>query len=93
MSVPAMNYVGCGFDWLFMLLCTGGYFYTLKKTGKRWNFWLIFAASWVVFGVSYLLIISGIPSREWYITMLRVIGYVLVTATIFSLIVKLSKPE
>ena len=93
MSVPAMHYIGCGFDWLFVLLCIGGYFYTSTKAGKKWAFWLIFAAAWTVFGISYSLMINGIPAGEWYITLLRITGYVLFTVAIFSLISKIRKSE
>ena len=93
MSVPAMHYIGCGFDWFFVLLCIGGYFYTLTKAGNKWTFWLIFAAAWTVFGISYSLMINGIPAGEWYITLLRITGYVLFTVAIFSLIAKIRKSE
>lgn len=92
--MPAMYYVGCAFNWFFVLLCLGGYFYTLSKTGKRWVFWPIFAASWAVFGTSYLVLIIGdVSSGEWYITLMRTVGYVLFTATLFTLIAELTKPK
>ena len=92
--MPAMYYVGCAFNWFFVLLCLGGYFYTLSKTGKRWVFWPIFAAAWAVFGASYLVLIIGdVSSGEWYITLIRTIAYVLVTATLFTLIAELIKAK
>ena len=91
MSVPAMYYVGCGFDWFFVLLTLGGYFYILRKTGKKWVFMLIFAAMWVVMGLSYVFLLSGVSSGEWYITFIRIIGYVLFLAMILSMIVELTK--
>ena len=91
MSVPAMYYVGCGFDWFFVLLTLGGYFYILRKTGKKWVFMLIFAAMWVVMGLSYVFLLSGVSSGEWYITFIRIIGYVLFLVMILSMIVELTK--
>ena len=91
MSVPAMYYVGCSFDWFFVLLTLGGYFYILRKTGKKWVFMLIFAAMWVVMGLSYVFLLSGVSSGEWYITFIRIIGYVLFLAMILSMIVELTK--
>jgi len=91
MSVPAMYYVGCGFDWFFMLLTIGGYFYILRKTGKKWAFMLIFAAEWMVMGISYVFLINGVSSDEWYITLIRTIGYVLFLAMILTAIVELTK--
>ena len=91
MSVPAMYYVGCGFNWLFMLLSIGGYFYILCKTGRKWVFMLIFAAVWMIMGISYVFLVSGVSSGEWYITLIRVIGYVLFLAMILTSIVELTK--
>ena len=91
MSVPAMYYVGCGFNWLFVLLCLIGYFHISTKTGKKWSFILIFAAAWLVSGVSYIFLISGVSSGEWLITLLRVITYILFLTTISTIIVELKK--
>ena len=91
MSVPIVDYIGLGFNWLFVLLCIGGYFYVLSKTGRKWAFLLIFSAGWVVFGVSYIFLIGGASSNEWYITLLRTIGYVLFLAMILTSIAELVK--
>jgi cytochrome c biogenesis protein CcdA len=91
MNVPVMDYVGCGFDWLFVLLCLGGYFYILSKTGKKWVFMLLFSAAWFVMGVSYIFLIAGVAAGEWYITLIRTIGYVLFLAMILMAIAELVK--
>ncbi len=91
MSVPAMNYIGCGFNWLFVLLCLGGYFCVLSKTGKKWIFMLIFAAAWFVSGISYIYLIVGVAAGEWYITLIRTATYLLFLATILTAIVELRK--
>jgi hypothetical protein len=91
MSVPAMNYIGCGFNWLFVLLCLGGYFCVLGKTGKKWIFLLIFAAAWFVSGISYIYLIVGVAAGEWYVTLIRTVTYVLFLATIFTAIAELRK--
>jgi len=93
MSVPAMYYVGCGFNWLFVILSIGGYFYILSKTGKKLVFLLIFATAWIAFGVSYILLIGGASAGEWYITLIRIIGYILLLATILSSIMELAKDK
>lgn len=91
MNVPVMNYVGCGFDWFFVLLCLGGYFYILSKTGKKLVFMLLFSAAWLVMGVSYIFLIGGVAAGEWYITLIRTIGYVLFLAMILTAIAELVK--
>jgi hypothetical protein len=89
MSVPAMNYIGFSFNCLFVLLCLGGYFCVLSKTGKKWTFLLIFASAWFVSAISYIFLIAGVAAGEWYITMLRTILYVLFLATILTAIAEL----
>jgi hypothetical protein len=91
MSVPAMYYVGCGFDWLLMLLTLGGYFYILRQTGRKWVFMLIFTAEWAVMGLSYVFLITGTPAGEWYITLIRIVGYLLFVATVLTAIAELVK--
>ena len=91
MDIPAMYYVGFGFNWLFVLLTIAGYFYILNKTGKKWAFMLIFATNWIVMGISYIFLISGVDSGEWYITLIRVIGYILFLTTILTATVELTK--
>jgi hypothetical protein len=91
MNIPVMYYVGCGFNWLLFLLSIGGYFYVLNKTSKKWSFILVFAAAWAVSGLSYVFLVSGVSSDEWYITLLRVITYILFVSTLLSMIVELVK--
>ncbi|MGD0353110.1 MAG: hypothetical protein ABSB38_06405 [Dehalococcoidia bacterium] len=91
MNVPAMDYIGCGFTWLFVLLILGGYFYILSKTGKKWVFMLIFAAAWFVMGISYIFLIAGVAAGAWSITLIRTIGYVLFLSMILTAIAELVK--
>jgi hypothetical protein len=93
MDVPAMYYIGCGFNWLFVLVSVGGYFYIMKKTGHKWIFTLLFAAAWAVSGLSYIFLINGTSSDEWHITLLRVVTYVLFLAMLLSLIIELVKSK
>jgi len=93
MDVPTMYYVGCGFNWLFFILSLGTYFYIGRKTGKKLAFLPIFAAAWVTSAISYLLLIGGASAGEWYITLIRVITYVLFLSTLLTLIMELSRPK
>ena len=90
MNVP-MNYIGLGFNCLFLLLCLVGYFYVLSKTGKKWIFLLLFASAWFVSAISYICLISGIAATASSITLLRTINYLLHTATILTAIAELAK--
>jgi hypothetical protein len=89
MNVPVMNYIGFGFNWLFVLLCLGGYFYILSKTGKKWVSMLLFSAAWLLMGISYIFLIGGVAGGEWYITLIRTIGYALFLATILTAIAEM----
>jgi hypothetical protein len=91
MNVPAMDYIGLGFNCLFVLLCLGGYFYILSRTGRKWAFLLIFASAWFVSAISYIFLIAGVAAGEWYITLLRTALYVLFLATILTAITELKK--
>lgn len=90
MNIP-MNYIGLGFNCLFVLLCLGGYFYLLSKTGKKWVFLLLFASAWFVSAISYIFLISGTAAGDWSITSLRTLNYLLFTATILTAIAELTK--
>jgi hypothetical protein len=90
MNVP-MNYIGLGFNCLFVLPCLGGYFYIRSQTGKKWAFLPLFASAWFVSAISYILLIIGTASGEWSITLLRTVLYVLFLATILTAIAELTK--
>ena len=91
MNVPAMDYIGLGFNCLFVLLCLGGYFYIINKTGKRWAFLPVWASAWFVSALSYIFLISGVAAGAWYITLLRTVLYLLFLAAILMAIVELKK--
>ena len=91
MNLPAMDYIGLCFTWLFVLLILGGYFYLRSKTGKKWVFLVLFASAWGVMGISYILFVSGVSAGEWSITLIRTIGYLLFISTILTAIAELKK--
>ena len=86
-----MDYIGCGFTWLFVVLILGGFFYILNKTGRKWIFMLLFASAWFVMGISYIFLISGVAAGTWSITLIRSIGYLLYLSTILTMIAELKK--
>jgi len=90
MNIP-MNYIGLGFNCLFVLLCLGGYFYILNRTGQKWIFLLLFASAWFVSAISYIFLISGVAAGDWSITLLRTVNYLLFTVTILTAIAELTK--
>ena len=93
MNVPAMYFVGCGFNWLFVLLSLSAYFYILRKTGKKLAFLPIFASAWGASGISYVLLIGGASAGEWYITLIRIITYILFLTTLLTLTVELARRQ
>ena len=91
MNVPTMYIVGCVFNWLFVFLSLGAYFYILHKTGEKLVFLPIFASAWVASGISYVLLIGGASAGEWYITLIRIITYILFLTTLLTLTVELAR--
>ena len=91
MDAPAIYYVGLTFNLLFLLISIGGYFYITNKTGKKCYFFLLFAAAWMVSGLSYVFLINGVASSEWYITLLRVMTYIIFLTMLLDLILELTK--
>jgi hypothetical protein len=88
MDIPVVYYVNLGFSWFIVLLAIAGYFYISKETGKKWSFWPIIAAGWAMFGISHVLVVSDVSTSEWYMTLLRILGYVLVIAALCTLAVE-----
>jgi hypothetical protein len=89
--VPAMYYVGLIFNLIFLLLGIFGYLYILRRNGEKYLFIILFVISWLWYALSYVFLISGAYSNEWYITVIRIIGYVFNVAALVSLIVELSR--
>ena len=89
MNVPAMYIVGLVFDIIFTVMLIIAYFYLYRKTGNRFVFPILFAAAWFVSIFSYVFLIAGAPADAWYITLIRIINYILFLGTIVSLMVEL----
>ena len=88
MNIPPMYYVNISFTWLLVLISIAGYFYISNKQGEKWAFWPISAAAWALFGTSHALLIAGISANVWYITLLRVLGYVLMVIALSILVLR-----
>jgi ABC-type Co2+ transport system permease subunit len=88
MDLPAMYYVNVSFTWVLMAVSIGGYFIVSKKQGEKWAFWPIVAAAWAVFATSHTLLVAGTSTDEWYLTLLRVLGYVLMLVALSVLMVR-----
>ena len=93
MDIPPTYYVHLGFAWLIVLVAICGYFYTAKKAKQNWSFWLLLAAGWAMFGTSHALTITGNPTNEWYMVLLRVLGYLLNIAALVNLALEAKKPQ
>jgi hypothetical protein len=87
MDIPAVYYVNVIFAWILMLLSIAGYFVVSRKLGERWAFWPVFAAAWVMFGISHTLLLAGTSSDAWYIMLFRVLGYLLIISALSILMI------
>jgi len=88
MDIPPMYYVNVSFTWILMLLSMAGYFYVSRKQGEKWAFWPVSMAAWAFFGISHTLLIAGVETDAWYLTLLRVLGYLSMLSALSVLIAR-----
>lgn len=88
MNIPPMYYVNVSFTWILFIISIAGYFYVSRKQGEKWVFWPISAVAWAMFGISHAMLIAGISTNEWYITLLRVLGYLLMVSALSMLMAR-----
>ncbi len=89
--MPAVWYVNCVFAWVIVLLAITGYFYTLRQTGERWAFWVIFALGFAMFAISHSLKLAGVDPGTTPHEVVRIIGYSLVVIAVTSLILRVRR--
>ena len=90
MSIPTMYYAGLVSNLLFLVLLIFGFIYIFRKTGRKYLFLILFAAAWFVSALSYIFLIASASTDVWYLTIIRIISYILFLVTIASLIVELT---
>jgi hypothetical protein len=93
MNAPVMYYVGLISNVIFLCLAIFGYSYIYGKTAGKYLFLIYFAIAWLLSGVSYVFLIFGTSADQWYMTLIRIIGYLFFLMTILSLIFELSKAK
>ena len=76
-----------------MLLSIAGYFYVSRKQGEKRAFWPISTAAWAVFAISHTLLIAGASTNAWYLTLLRVLGYLLMVSALLVLIARVKSKQ
>jgi len=86
-----MYYVNVSFTWILAVLSIAGYFYTLKNKSQGWAFWPLSAAAWALFGTSHAMLIGGVSTDEWYMTVLRILAYLLMICALLMLMVKVKR--
>jgi len=91
MSSVGMYYIGGAFNLVFFILSIIGFFYVTHKTNNKFIFWLPFAGAWLVSFISYVFLILGSPSNIWYITLIRVITYLLFLTAIINMFLELAR--
>jgi hypothetical protein len=89
--VSCGDYVSCVLGWFTVLLAIIGYFYTLRKTGNRWAFWIIFATGWAMLAIAHSMRISGVAPGATSLIVIRIVGYSLMPMALLSLILRLRR--
>jgi hypothetical protein len=92
-NTPAIYFVNVGFTWFLVLLSIWGYVAVLRNARQKWSFWLIFGLGWVFLGTAHLFTLGGTSADEWYMLTLRVIGYVVLVASVINLMMHIVNRE
>jgi hypothetical protein len=88
MPVPPMYIVNCTVSWFIVVLSVAAFFYVRRKTGQGWVFWPLRAVSWIMFAASHSMLLAGVSANEWYLTLLRILGYAFQVGALFNLIIE-----
>jgi len=89
MDTTLFNAVNCGVCWLLVGLSMMGYFVTLKRTHNKWPLWLILTPGWGLLAVAHTLLAAGVLVDTRQLAVLWLSSYVLVTASLLLLFLKL----
>ncbi|MBN2238725.1 MAG: hypothetical protein JW712_03040 [Dehalococcoidales bacterium] len=81
--------INCSFGWFLVVLALVGYYLTYKKIGERWSFWFILALGWSFFALTQTLVLAGAQAEAYYIVTIWLCSYVLVSASMILLFLKL----
>jgi hypothetical protein len=93
MSSPLAYYINIGFAWFLVLMSVWGYATILRKTRQRMKFWIFFGLAWLLFGVSHILTLYGIPAGVWYLMTVRIAGYVMMAISVLNLMIQIVKND
>jgi len=88
MPVPPMYIVNCSVSWFIVVLSIGAFFWVRRKTNLKWVFWPLLAVSWTMFATSHSLLLAGVSTNQWYMTVLRILGYTFQVGALFYLIIE-----
>lgn len=88
METPTISYINLGFSWFMVLMSIWGYTAILRNKQQSWGFWFYFGFAWVLLGIHNILLINGIATDVWYVLTLQIAGYVFLTISIISLMIR-----
>jgi hypothetical protein len=81
--------VNAGICWFIVLMAAGGYFLTMKRMGQKWAFWLTLITGWGFLAITNSLTALGIGLGTNYLRGIWLSSYVLVSASLVLLFIKL----
>jgi hypothetical protein len=88
MDLQLSYVVNSGFCWFIVLMAIIGYFLTLRRLKQKWVFWIILTIGWGFLAISNSLSALGIGQNMAYIFGIWLASYVLVTASLVLLFIK-----
>jgi hypothetical protein len=88
MDLQLSYVINSGFCWFIVLMAIMGYFLTLRRLKQKWVFWIILTIGWGFLAISNSLSALGFGQNMAYIFGIWLASYVLVTASLVLLFIK-----
>jgi len=81
--------VKSGMSWLVVGSSVVGYLLTVKRIGEKWWLWALLAIGWTFLAVANTLVLRGVVAGRSQLFALWMSSYVLVTASLLLLFLKM----
>ena len=89
MNITIAYAVKSGISWLVAGSSVVGYLLTVKRIGEKWWLWALLAIGWTFLAVANTLVLGGVVADRSQLFALWMSSYVLVTASLLLLFLKM----
>jgi len=89
MDIHMTSLINSALAWVLVIATITGYFVTLRRHGEKLTFWLLLAAGWLCFAVSFTLVSidASVGARSLVVGILA--SYVLIMSSLIILFMRL----